>query len=81
MIALIVSTIAWVLALASVSRVWASSAMANPAGVLMAPGLLTLLMAAFLFTFALLPAVARSLIGGRGLGLLGHGRMSADGRL
>ena len=33
MIALIVSTMAWVFELASVSRVWASSAMANPAGV------------------------------------------------
>ncbi len=53
MMALIESIIAWVLALASVSRVWASSAMASPAGVRMDPGLLIIVMAVLLLTFVL----------------------------
>src|SRR5262249_25240658 len=59
MIALIVAIIAWVLALASATSAWASSAISSPAGVARALGSFTMLMMVFALAAAGRPAAPR----------------------
>ena len=73
MIALIVSTMACVFELASVTRVWASSAMANPTGVAHGAGVVDTAHGGFPLHLCFTPCRGIITFGSRGLGLLGHG--------